>query len=80
MKKSDHASEKTEFSSFPEVLTFRARYQPEQTAYTFLQGKQRVQITYEQLFYRVTRQATFLKENEMTGKQALLLYPPMGSA
>ena len=76
MKKTDPLSAKIDFLTVPEALAFRARHQPKQIAFTFLQGKERISITYEQLFHRVSRLAGFLIENGMQGKRAILLYPP----
>lgn len=76
MEQKNFLSENIEFSTFPEVLAFRARRQPDQTAYTFLRKKERIPITYEQLYQRVVRLAEFLVENHMSGKQAILLYSP----
>ncbi|PIP37823.1 MAG: hypothetical protein COX19_15620 [Desulfobacterales bacterium CG23_combo_of_CG06-09_8_20_14_all_51_8] len=63
------------FATFPDVLAFRARYQPEKTAFTFLSGKDRVAVTYDEVFGRVRSLSQMLCENHLNGERAILLYP-----
>jgi amino acid adenylation domain-containing protein len=60
-----------------ELLRWRARHQPEQTAYTFLvDGEQEeATLTFAQLDHRARTIAALLQSLEAAGGRALLLYP-----
>lgn len=66
------------WSTFVDLLTYRAQHQPNRTAYTFLhRGEAEAnRLTYQQLEQQVKAIATRLQEIEATGKRALLLYSP----
>ncbi|MBW4602159.1 MAG: amino acid adenylation domain-containing protein [Calothrix sp. FI2-JRJ7] len=66
------------FSTVVEVLRFRSATQPNQAAFTLLLDGETEQatLTYQDLDKLARRVATRLQELGLTGKQALLLYPP----
>lgn len=66
------------FSTFVELLSYRAVHQPKQTAYKFLlDGEtQEVSLTYQELDQKAREIATWLQSLKATGERALLLYPP----
>jgi acyl-CoA synthetase (AMP-forming)/AMP-acid ligase II len=67
-----------EVSTLVDLLSYRAKYQPEQTAYTFLQdGEDEVgSLTYRELNQQAQAIAAKLQSLGATGSRALLLYPP----
>jgi len=67
-----------QFSTFIDVLHYRALQQPDQVAYTFLlDGEtETAQLTYQELHQQVQTLATYLQSVALPGERALLLYPP----
>jgi amino acid adenylation domain-containing protein len=78
MSKSSFVKSHFDFKTFVEVLRFRSATQPNQVAFTFLTDGETEQatLTYQQLDQLARRVATRLQELGLTGKPALLLYPP----
>ncbi|HEU5231006.1 MAG TPA: amino acid adenylation domain-containing protein [Ktedonobacteraceae bacterium] len=66
------------FSSFVDIVQWRAEQQPEQRAYTFLEvGDDRLlSWNYAQLAQRAQTIAAYLQDQGHSGERALLLYPP----
>lgn len=67
-----------DFSSFVEILRFRASVQPKQKAYSFLlDGEtEEAHLTYEELDCQARSIAALLQSRGVSGERALLLYPP----
>jgi acyl-CoA synthetase (AMP-forming)/AMP-acid ligase II/acyl carrier protein len=67
-----------DFSSFVEILRFRASEQPKQKAYSFLlDGEtEEAHLTYEELDCQARCIAALLQSRGVSGERALLLYPP----
>ncbi|MCV3212501.1 AMP-binding protein [Plectonema radiosum NIES-515] len=61
-----------------DILRYRALYQPDKLAYTFLGGgeTEEVSLTYQQLDEKARAIAVQLQTMKATGERALLLYPP----
>ncbi|GJD16875.1 non-ribosomal peptide synthetase [Rivularia sp. IAM M-261] len=78
MSKSSFIKSHFDFKTFVEVLRFRSATQPNQVAFTFLPDGETEQatLTYQELDQLARRVATRLQELGLTGKPALLLYPP----
>ncbi|BDA68746.1 non-ribosomal peptide synthetase [Calothrix sp. PCC 7716] len=78
MSKSSFIKSHFDFKIFVEVLRFRSATQPNQVAFTFLADGETEQatLTYQELDQLARRVATRLQELGLTGKPALLLYPP----
>ncbi|MEM9483930.1 MAG: thioester reductase domain-containing protein [Cyanobacteria bacterium P01_F01_bin.116] len=68
------------FSTIVELLQYRATYQPDKIAYTFLQeGEVEAgNLSYQELGQQANSIATYLKQHTQPGDRALLLYPPSG--
>ncbi|MDF5736305.1 MULTISPECIES: fatty acyl-AMP ligase [unclassified Nostoc] len=66
------------FSTLVELLSYRAKNQPEQKAYTFLQSieKEAESLTYEELHLEAQAIAASLQSLNIVGERALLLYQP----
>lgn len=64
--------------SIVELLSLRAQYQPEKTAYIYLRHGETEsgQLTYEELDRKARSVARELQQREPPGNRALLLYPP----
>lgn len=71
-------SEISPVSTLVDLLRYRATYQPDQTAYTFLvDGEtEAVHLTYHQLEQRAQVVAAYLQTKLVPGDRALLLYQP----
>ncbi|ARV58891.1 AMP-dependent synthetase [Nostocales cyanobacterium HT-58-2] len=71
------SKQSVEFSTFVELLRWRALQQPEQQAYTFLlDGEvEGSQLTYRELDRQARVIAALLQDNVARGERALLLYP-----
>ncbi|MBD2208742.1 fatty acyl-AMP ligase [Nostoc linckia FACHB-104] len=67
-----------QFSSFVELLQYRAQTQPEKIAFTFLENGEIVanSLTYYSLEQQAKAIASQLQITEKIGNRALLLYPP----
>ncbi len=67
-----------EFSTFVELLTYRAQNQSEQKAYTFLHNGEieAESLTYEQLHLRAQAIAACIQSFHLSGERALLLFQP----
>lgn len=65
-------------SNLVEMLSYRARNQPEQKAYTFLKGGEAnvVELNYQQLHLQAQTIAAYLQSIEAAGERCLLLYQP----
>jgi acyl-CoA synthetase (AMP-forming)/AMP-acid ligase II len=65
-------------SNLVEMLSYRARNQPEQKAYTFLKGGEAkgVELNYQQLHLQAQTIAGYLQSIEAAGERCLLLYQP----
>src|ERR671922_429491 len=65
-------------STLVELLRWRALYQSERLAYTFLTDEEQkeVHLTYEELDRRARAIATLLQSRSTMGARALLLHPP----
>ena len=75
--KSNTEAPKHHFSSFIDVLNYRAINQPTQQAYTFLKsGETEDGWTYEELHLRSQAIAVSLQSLNAFGERALLLYQP----
>ncbi len=72
------SSPHSEWTSLIDLIQYRANYQPEQTAYIFLQnGKNESRrLTYQQLKQQAQQIAVYLQNRTQPGDRALLLYPP----
>ena len=68
----------TDCNTLVEILRWRAQYQPDQRAYTFLvDGESKeVHLTYAELDQQARAIAARLREMGAIGERALLLYPP----
>src|SRR4028118_1304207 len=66
------------FSTLVELLAYRAQNQPNQIAYTFLQGgkTETGKLTYKGLDLKARAIAAHLQSLGVAGERALLLYPP----
>ncbi|MFE3767909.1 SDR family NAD(P)-dependent oxidoreductase [Streptomyces sp. NPDC059122] len=68
------------YPSFSDVLAAREAQQPERIVYRFLEtgdvDGDVTELTYGELGRRVRSIAAFLRERGLTGRRALLLYPP----
>ncbi|MGF2036848.1 MAG: fatty acyl-AMP ligase [Nostoc sp. CmiVER01] len=66
------------FSTLVDLLQYRAKEQPNQTAYTFLKDGENEEITisYQVLDQRARIIASYLQSLHLQNEQALLLYPP----
>ena len=66
------------FSTFVDVLQYRAAYQPDDIAYTFLiDGEtEQIHLTYKELDRQARTIAAWLQDRGATGERVLLLYPP----
>ena len=67
-----------DFSSFVEILSYRANQQPNQKAYSFLlDGETKeAHLTYKELDYQARTIAARLQNCLVSGEPAVLLYPP----
>ncbi|MDJ0533978.1 MAG: fatty acyl-AMP ligase [Xenococcaceae cyanobacterium MO_207.B15] len=67
-----------EFSTLIDLLNYRAKNQPEQTAYKFLQHRRKKfdRLTYQELNQQAKAIASSLQSLVAKGERALLLYPP----
>lgn len=66
-----------EVSTLVDLLGYRSQNQPDQRAYTFLDGETEAdQITYRELERQAQAIASQLQSLNATGSRALLLYPP----
>ncbi|WP_199301018.1 fatty acyl-AMP ligase [Trichocoleus sp. FACHB-90] len=67
-----------EFSTLVDLLDYRAKNQPDSTAYTFLQDgeTEAVRLTYKELDRQARAIASQLQSLDAPGSRALLLYPP----
>ncbi|MBD0264845.1 MAG: AMP-binding protein, partial [Tolypothrix sp. Co-bin9] len=67
-----------QFSTFIDLLNYRAQNQPDQTAYTFLQDgeTEASRLTYKELDRQARAIACQLQSLDARGSRALLLYPP----
>jgi acyl-CoA synthetase (AMP-forming)/AMP-acid ligase II len=67
-----------QFSTFIDLLNYRAQNQPDQTAYTFLQDgeTEASRLTYKELDRQARAIACRLQSLDARGSRALLLYPP----
>ena len=65
-------------SNLVEMLSYRARNQPEQKAYTFLKGGEAkvVELNYQQLHLQAQTIASYLQSIQAAGERCLLLYQP----
>lgn len=68
---------KQKISTLVDLLSYRARNQPDQTAYTFLQDGETEagRLTYKELERQARAIAARLQSLDATGSRALLLYP-----
>lgn len=66
------------FSTFVELLSYRAQSQPQQKAYTFLlDGEtEEISLTFQELDQKARAIAFHLQSVKATNQRALLLYPP----
>lgn len=66
------------FSTFTDVLRWRAQYQPERTAYTFLtdSGDEQSRMTYKEMNRQARAVAATIQKFVVRGERVLLLYPP----
>ncbi|BAZ49188.1 AMP-dependent synthetase and ligase [Nostoc sp. NIES-4103] len=66
------------FSTFVELLSYRAENQPQQKAYTFLRDGEieETSLTFTELDQKARAIATYLQSVGATNQRALLLYPP----
>ncbi|MBD2727324.1 fatty acyl-AMP ligase [Nostoc sp. FACHB-892] len=66
------------FSTLVELLTYRAKNQSEQKAYTFLQSTETeaLSLTYKELHLQAQAIAASLQSLNLVGERALLLYQP----
>ncbi|MBH8561393.1 fatty acyl-AMP ligase [Nostoc sp. CENA67] len=66
------------FSTFVELLSYRAENQPQQKAYTFLRDGEieETSLTFQELDQKARAIATNLQSVGATNQRALLLYPP----
>nr|AQA28568.1 acyl-CoA synthase [Nostoc sp. UIC 10110] len=71
-------NQEPQFSNLVELLTYRAKNQPDQTAYIFLQNGETEtdRLTYQELELRARTIAAYLHSLGVQGERALLLYPP----
>ena len=69
------ANSKTEFSTWIELLRYRAARQPDQTAYKFLSSGEEDQLTFAELDAEARTIAAQLQADGATGERILLLYP-----
>ncbi|WP_392533894.1 AMP-binding protein [Nostoc sp. C117] len=69
---------KEKYSTLVELLSYRAKNQPEQKAYAFLRDgeTEEVSLTYRELDLQAQAIATHLLSLKSPGDRALLLYPP----
>ncbi|MGB5633472.1 MAG: fatty acyl-AMP ligase, partial [Waterburya sp.] len=69
---------KSQFKTIVELLSWRAKSQPEKTAYTYLRHGETEsgQLTYKELDRRARAIAIKLQQRHIPGSRALLLYPP----
>ncbi len=74
----DSTDTPTNFATVVDLLRYRAIYQPQQTAYTFLvDGEtEEVSITYQELDMQSRNIAAYLQFLGQRGERALLLYQP----
>ena len=68
-------------SNLVDLVRYRARYQPNDVAFTYVTnsggvGASEKNLTYSELDRRCRRVAAWLQRNDMRGKRALLLYRP----
>ncbi|MEO0928067.1 MAG: AMP-binding protein, partial [Cyanobacteria bacterium J06643_13] len=70
--------EYVQIDNLVELLQYRGRHQPSQTAYAFLQDGEieSERLTYQQLDQQARAIAAQLQALELAGQRALLLYPP----
>ncbi|MEA5565925.1 AMP-binding protein [Anabaena sp. UHCC 0399] len=68
----------SKFSTWIELLSYRAIHQPDKIAYIFLQEgeKETFRLSYQELDTLSRAIASQLQSLELTGERALLLYPP----
>lgn len=66
------------FSTFVELLSYRAQNQPQQKAYTFLRDGEieETSLTFTELDQKARAIATYLQSVKATNQRVLLLYPP----
>lgn len=66
------------FSTLVDLLSYRALYQTNQSAFTFLKDGETefVSLTYQELDQKARAIAMVLQSMKATGERALLLYPP----
>ena len=67
-----------EFSSFIDILRYRARHEPQGCPFSFLGGsnQQQTTLTYAELDRGARAVAAWLQRAGLTGERVLLLYPP----
>lgn len=65
-----------EFSSFADILSYRAKVQPDAIAYTFIEGDELNKITYQELEKRVKQIASRLLMKVLPGERVLILQQP----
>lgn len=65
------------FANLVHLLRYRADWQGNQTAYTFLlDGEKSVSLTYKELEQKARHLGALLQNLGLTGERALLMYPP----
>ncbi|MGB3642115.1 MAG: fatty acyl-AMP ligase [Rivularia sp. (in: cyanobacteria)] len=71
-------NQQTYHSNLVDILCYRGQYQPEKTAYTFLQNGEieSASLTYQEVDRRSRTIAAQLQKLGLAGERALLLYPP----
>jgi acyl-CoA synthetase (AMP-forming)/AMP-acid ligase II len=67
---------KAEFSTWVELLRYRAAQQPDRRAYTFLSDGEEEQLTFAELDAEARTIAAHLQAGGAAGERVLLLYPP----
>ena len=74
----DYSESEYKRSNLVELLRFRAQYQPDKTAYIFLQDGETAssKLTYQELDYQARAIASRLQSLYTKGSRALLLYQP----
>jgi acyl-CoA synthetase (AMP-forming)/AMP-acid ligase II/alkylation response protein AidB-like acyl-CoA dehydrogenase/acyl carrier protein len=68
----------SQFSTLVEIIQYRSQYQPERTAYIFLEDgeNESARLTFGQLEQQAQAIAVQLQNINLQGERALLLYPP----
>ena len=72
------SEKKSQIKTIAEMLSYRAEFQPEKTAYTYLRHGETEsgKLTYGELDRRARAVASQLRQKHPPGSRALLLYPP----